>query len=457
MKFVPHAYQKYAIEYIKSHPVTALFLDMGLGKTVTTLTAIRDLMYDTFEVGHVLVVAPLRVARDTWPEEIRKWDHLKELTCSVVVGNMIERRRALQKEADIYIVNRENLAWLYENCCLDFDMVVLDELSSFKNAQSKRFKAMKAMRPKVRRIVGLTGTPSGNGLMDLWAEFRLLDMGERLGKYISQYRNLYFTPDKRNGMVVYSYKPLPGAEEAIYHQIADITVSMKANDYLKMPELVSVTKEVTLSEKEKKRYDELKKSLVLDLPDGEVTAANAASLTMKLSQIANGAIYMDDKNVVSIHDRKLDALEDLVESANGRSVLVAYWFKHDKERIQKRMEARELKEPQDFADWNAGKIPVALIHPASAGHGLNLQQGGSILIWFGLTWSLELYQQTNARLWRQGQRSRTVIIQHIVTKGTIDERILKALEHKDGTQAALIDAVKADLEMTETGNGGIIK
>lgn len=456
MKFLPHDYQKYAIEYIKSHPVTALFLDMGLGKTVTTLTAIRDLMYDSFEVRRVLVVAPLRVARDTWPEEIRKWDHLKGLICSVVVGTVAERRRALQKEADIYIVNRENLAWLYQNSRLDFDMVVLDELSSFKNAQSKRFKAMKAMRPKVKRIVGLTGTPSGNGLMDLWAEFRLLDMGERLGKYISQYRSLYFKPDKRNGMVVFSYKPLPGAEEVIYHQIADITVSMKANDYLEMPELVSVAKEVTLSEKEKKRYDELKKSLVLELPGGEVTAANAASLTMKLSQMANGAIYTDDKKVVNIHDRKLDALEDLVESANGQPVLAAYWFKHDKDRIQKRMEARELKEPQDFADWNAGKIPVALIHPASAGHGLNLQQGGSILIWFGLTWSLELYQQTNARLWRQGQQSRTVIIQHIVAKGTIDERILKALEHKDGTQAALIDAVKADLEMTDSGNGGIL-
>lgn len=452
MKFLPHDYQKYAIEYIKSHPITALFLDMGLGKT----TAIRDLMYDTFKVRRVLVVAPLRVARDTWPEEIRKWDHLKDLTYSVVVGIVAERRRALQKEADIYIVNRENLAWLYQNSRLDFDMVVLDELSSFKNAKSKRFKAMKAMRPEVKRIVGLTGTPSGNGLMDLWAEFRLLDMGERLGQYISQYRSLYFKPDKRNGMVVFSYKPLPGAEEVIYHQIADITVSMKANDYLEMPELVSVAKEVTLSEKEKKRYDELKKSLVLELPGGEVTAANAASLTMKLSQMANGAIYTDDKNVVGIHNRKLDALEDLVESANGQPVLVAYWFKHDKDRIQKRMEARELKEPQDFADWNAGKISVALIHPASAGHGLNLQQGGSILIWFGLTWSLELYQQTNARLWRQGQQSRTVIIQHIVAKGTIDERILKVLEHKDGTQAALIDAVKADLGMTEPGNGGIL-
>ncbi|MGN8792387.1 SNF2-related protein [Acidaminococcus fermentans] len=456
MKFMPHDYQKYAIEYIKSHPITALFLDMGLGKTVTTLTAIRDLMYDAFEVKRVLVVAPLRVARDTWPDELRKWNHLKELTCSVVVGTVAERRRALQQDADIYIVNRENLAWLYENSRLDFDMVVLDELSSFKNHQSKRFRAMKAMRPKVKRIVGLTGTPTGNGLMDLWAEFRILDMGERLGRYISQYRNLYFKPDKRNGMVVYSYKPLPGAEEAIYHQISDITMSMKATDYLEMPELVSVAKEVRLSETEKKRYDELKKSLVLELPGGEVTSANAASLTLKLSQMANGAIYTDDKNVVNIHDRKLEVMEDLVESANGKSVLVAYWFKHDKDRIRERMEARELKEPQDFADWNAGKIPVALIHPASAGHGLNLQKGGSILIWFGLTWSLELYQQTNARLWRQGQADKTVIIQHIVAKDTIDERILNVLKHKDGTQAALIDAVKADLGMTETGNGGIL-
>lgn len=440
---------------IKSPP-SFLIWALAEGKTVTTLTAIRDLMYDTFEVKRVLVVAPLRVARDTWPEEIRKWDHLKDLTCSVVVGSVAERRRALQKKADIYIVNRENLVWLYEHCKMPFDMVVLDELSSFKNHQAKRFRAIKALRPKVKRIVGLTGTPSGNGLMDLWAEFRILDMGERLGRYISQYRNLYFKPDKRNGMVVYSYKPLPGAEEAIYHQIADITVSMKATDYLEMPELVSVVKEVRLSEKEKERYDELKKSLVLELPGSEVTAANAASLTLKLSQMANGAIYTDGKDVAAIHDRKLDALEDLVESANGKSVLVAYWFKHDKDRIRERMEARELKEPQDFTDWNAGKIPVALIHPASAGHGLNLQQGGSILIWFGLTWSLELYQQTNARLWRQGQADKTVIIQHIVAKDTIDERILNVLEHKDGTQAALIEAVKADLGMTEMGNGGIL-
>ena len=450
-----HYYQKYSVQFIKDHPVAALLLDCGLGKTVITLTAINDLIYDEFSVKKILVVCPLRVC-NVWRDEIKHWDHLRNLTCSLVNGTATERRRALQKQADIYIVNRENLVWFYEHCKMSFDMVVLDELSSFKNHQAKRFKAMKAMRPKVKRIVGLTGTPTGNGLMDLWAEFRILDMGERLGRYISQYRNLYFKPDKRNGMVVYSYKPLPGAEEAIYHQIADITVSMKATDYLEMPELVSVVKEVSLSEKEKKRYDELKKSLVLELPGGEVTAANAASLTLKLSQMANGAIYTDDKDVVAIHDRKLDALEDLVESANGKPVLVAYWFKHDKDRIRKRMEARELKEPQDFADWNAGKIPVALIHPASAGHGLNLQQGGSILIWFGPTWSLELYQQTNARLWRQGQADKTVIIQHIVARDTIDERILNVLEHKDGTQAALIEAVKADLGMTEMGNGGIL-
>lgn len=449
MKFIPHGYQNYAIEYIKNHPVTALLLDMGLGKTVTTLTAIRDLMFDSFEVHRVLVVAPLRVARDTWPEEIRKWDHLKDLTCSVAVGTVTERRRALQKQADIYIVNRENLVWLWKHCRMEFDMVVLDELSSFKNPQAQRFKAMKALRPKVKRIVGLTGTPSGNGLMDLWAEFRLLDMGERLGKYISQYRNAYFQPDKRNGMVVFSYKPLLGAEAAIYQKISDITVSMKATDYLKMPDLVSVQTEVNLLEAERKRYQDFKKSLVMELPDGEVTAANAASLTLKLSQIANGAIYTDDGKTIHLHDRKLDALEDLVESANGRPVLVAYWFRHDKERICQRMEARELKSTQDFADWNAGKVPVALIHPASAGHGLNLQQGGSILIWFGLTWSLELYQQTVARLWRQGQESRTVIVQHIVTKSTIDERILKALKKKDSSQAALIEAVKADLEEKE--------
>ncbi len=349
--------------------------------------------------------------------------------------------------ADITIVNRENLQWLIEQSGypFDYDMVVIDELSSFKNHQAKRFKSLMKVRPKVKRIVGLTGTPSSNGLMDLWAEFRLLDLGKRLGRFITEYRNNYFLPDKRNGQIIYSYKPQPFAEERIYNQISDITISMKSTDHLRMPELISSQYEVQLSESERKRYEELKQELVLDLPDGEVTAANAASLTGKLSQLANGAIYADTGDTIEFHDQKLDALEDLIESANGKPLLVAYWFKHDLSRIQKRFDVREIKSSKDITDWNAGKIPVAVIHPASAGHGLNLQAGGSTLIWFGLTWSLELYQQTNARLWRQGQSSGTVVIEHIIAKDTIDERIVKALSKKELTQNALIDAVKANL------------
>ena len=329
----------------------------------------------------------------------------------------------------------------------NFDMAVIDELSSFKNHQSKRFKAFMKDRPKLKRIVGLTGTPASNGLMDLFAEFKLLDMGERLGRFIGQYRNAYFQPDRRNGMVIYSYKPLPDAEQRIYDKISDITISMKATDHLTMPELVSTEYAVQLSEKEREKYDRLKKDLVLSTEDNEVTAANAASLSNKLSQMANGAVYSDDESVIEIHDRKLDALEDIIESTNGKPLLVAYWFKHDLERIKKRFDVREIKSSRDIADWNSGKIPVAVIHPASAGHGLNLQQGGSALVWFGLTWSLELYQQTNARLWRQGQTADTVVIQHIIAKGTIDEQIITALKTKDTTQAALISAVKADLEV----------
>src|SRR5574344_2779152 len=443
-----HDYQRFSVNFIENHPCVAILLDCGCGKTIITLTAITDLLFDSFEVHKVLVICPLRVGM-VWKSETQKWKHLQDLRLSVAIGTVAERKAALSTPADITIINRENVEWLVENNDFDYDMVVIDELSSFKNHSAKRFKALQKVRPKVKRIVGLTGTPSGNGFMDLWAEFRLLDMGERLGKCISRYRNAYFQPDKRKGMVVFSYKPLPGAEADIYQKISDITVSMKATDYLKMPDLVRARTEVNLSEAERKRYQDFKKSLVMELPGGEVTAANAASLTLKRSQMANGAIYTDDGKTIHLHDRKLDALEDLVESANGRPVLVAYWFRHDKERICQRMEARELKSTQDFADWNAWNIPVALMHPASAGHGLNLQQGGSILIWFGLTWSLELYQQTVARLWRQGQESRTVIVQHIVTKSTIDERILKALEKKDSSQAALIEAVKADLEEKE--------
>lgn len=447
MNFSPHNYQAYAIEYIETHPVAAVLLDMGLGKTVISLTAIADLLFDSFEVHRVFVVAPLRVARDTWPAEIAKWEHLKGLTYAVAVGTVKERRAALMAGADITIINRENLQWLIEssNFPFDYDMVVIDELSSFKNHKSKRFQALMKVRPKIKRIIGLTGTPSSNGLMDLWAEFKLLDFGERLGRFITHYRNDYFIPDKRNGEIIYSYKPMPYAEDAIYRKISDITISMKSTDHLQMPELITSQYEVQLSEDEEKRYEELKADFILELPEGEITAANAASLTGKLSQLANGAIYDDGGNILEFHDRKLDALEDIIESANGKPLLVAYWFKHDLQRIKKRFDVREIKTSKDIIDWNNGDIPVAVIHPASAGHGLNLQAGGSTLVWFGLTWSLELYQQTNARLWRQGQTSGTVVIEHIITKGTIDERILKALSLKEVSQNALIDAVKANL------------
>ena len=448
MKYKPHSYQKYAIRYIETHPISALLIDMGLGKTSITLTAISNMLFDSFEVCKVLVIAPLRVAKNTWTDEIKKWEHLNSLSYSLIIGNESQRLSALSKKADIYIVNRENIDWLVNKSGykFDFDMVVIDELSSFKNHQSKRFKSLMKVRPIVKRIVGLTGTPSSNGLMDLFAEFKILDMGKRLGYFIGQYRNAYFKPDKMNGPIVYSYKPLPNAENAIYEKISDITVSMKANEYLKMPELLISNYVVELSNIEKNQYDEMKKSLVLEITDGEITASNAASLSNKLCQLSNGAIYDDEQNIVEIHDRKLDALEDIIESMNGKPLLVAYWYRHDLERIKSRFSVREIKTSEDISDWNDGKIPVALIHPASAGHGLNLQNGGSSLVWFGLTWSLELYQQTNARLYRQGQKN-TVVIQHIITKGTIDEQILKALQKKNKTQADLIDAVRANLEV----------
>lgn len=449
MNYQPHEYQQYATDFILTHPVAAVLLEMGLGKSVITLTAIRDLCLDSFEVHRVLVIAPLRVARDTWPAEIQKWDHLKDLTYSVAVGTLQERRAALLKPVFLHIINRENVQWLIEESGLQwhYDMVVIDELSSFKSHQSKRFRSLLKMRPQIRRFVGLTGTPAGNGLMDLWAEFRLLDMGKRLGRYITHFRDDFFTPDRRNGMQVFSYKPKPGAEEEIYRRIGDITISMKSTDYLQMPECVMNTVPVTLSEYEYNDYEAMTQKLVLELHGVEIDAANAAALSGKLCQLANGAIYTEDKQILHFHDRKLDALEDLIEGANGKPVLVAYWFQHDLARIRKRFKVRELKSSKDITEWNAGKIPVAVIHPASAGHGLNLQAGGSTMVWFGLTWSLELYQQTNARLWRQGQQSDTVVIHHIVTRGTIDEAIMKALSEKDKSQAALINAVKAQLEV----------
>ena len=454
LNYIPHNYQTYATEFIESHPISAIFLSMGLGKTIITLTAIFDLMFDYFDVGKVLVIAPLRVCTNVWRQEVEKWPHLQMLRISVAVGSEHERLAALRTKADIYIINRENIQWLIEESRLpfDYDMVVIDELSSFKNHQTKRFRSLMKVRPKVRRVVGLTGTPTSNGLMDLWAEYRLLDMGRRPGRFIGQYRTDYFVPDKRNGQVIFSYKPLPDAEKRIYDKIADITISMKATDHLNMPELISCEYEVRLSEEELQCYDDLKSSLVLQLPNGEITAANAASLSGKLCQMANGAIYTDDGDAITIHDRKLDALEDLIEAANGKPVLVAYWFRHDLTRISERLNKlhipfSQIDTPESIRRWNTGELPVALVHPASAGHGLNLQSGGSAIIWFGLTWSLELYQQTNARLWRQGQSAETVVVQHIVAKGTIDERILSALSAKDRTQSALIAAVKAELKI----------
>lgn len=447
MKYSPHDYQRYATNFIVNHKISAVLLEMGLGKSVISLSAINELMLDYFDVSRTLVIAPLRVAISTWPDEIKKWDHLKYLSYSVVTGSEKERLDALKKPAHIYIINRENVDWLITKSGFKwfFDMVVIDELSSFKSYQAKRFKSLLKARPKVKRIVGLTGTPSSNGLMDLWAEFRLLDMGERLGRYITHYRQNFFIPDKRNQQMIFSYKPKDGAEKEIYQLISDITISMKSKDFLKMPECIMNEVVVSLSEKEQKLYDSLKKDMVLSIGDDEIDAINAAVLSSKLLQMANGAVYNDKKESIVIHDRKLDALEDLIEGANGKPVLIAYWFKHDITRIKERFDVREIKTGKDITDWNEGKIPIAIIHPASAGHGLNLQAGGSTLIWFGLTWSLELYQQTNARLYRQGQDS-TVVIHHILTNGTIDEDVMKALKAKERIQDALINSVKARLK-----------
>lgn len=444
MQYNPHEYQMYVTNFILEHPVAAVLLEMGLGKSIITLTAIYELMLNRFEVEKVLVIAPLRVARNTWPAEIEKWEHLKGLTYSVAIGTEAERLAALKRPAHLYLINRENVDWLITKSGLpfDYDMVVIDELSSFKSYAAKRFKSLLKVRPRVKRMVGLTGTPSGNGLMDLWAEFRVLDMGQRLGRYITHYRNNFFVPDKRNQQMIFSYKPKPGAEEAIYKLISDITISMKSADFLKMPECVINEVPVVLSEKEWSVYHDLREDMVVALKDEEIDAVNAAALSGKLLQMANGAVYNEEKEVIRIHDRKLDALEDLIEGANGKPVLVAYWYNHDLQRIKQRFSVREIKTSRDIKDWNNGEIPVAVIHPASAGHGLNIQFGGSTIIWFGLTWSLELYQQTNARLWRQGQND-TVVIHHIIAKDTIDEDVMAALRKKEKIQSALIDSVKA--------------
>ena len=435
MRYRPHDYQTYATRFIEEHPVAALILGMGLGKSVITLTAIEHLMHDSFEVRKVLVIAPLRVAASTWPDEIRKWDHLSSLTFSVAVGTRDERIAALRRNADITIINRENIQWLVEESgvLFDYDMVVIDELSSFKNHRTKRFRSLMKARPKVKRIVGLTGTPAPNGLMDLWAEFRLLDGGKRLGRFIGQYRERWFLPDKRNQMVVFSYKPKEGAEDEIYSAIADITVSMKAMDRIRMPELIETEMKVSMSKDERKAYNSMKKDLVLSLPDGAITASNAASLSGKLMQLSSGAVYTDEEAFTEIHRRKLDALEDAIESMNGKPLLIAYWFRHERTRISGLLTNlgipwKEISDEASIREWNEGKLQVAIIHPASAGHGLNLQSGGSTLLWFTVPWSLELYQQTVARLWRQGQKEETTVVIHLITAGTIDERVLLGIK-----------------------------
>lgn len=448
MKYEPHNYQQFATDFILEHPISCLMLDMGLGKTVITLTALWQLALDSFDVSRILVIAPKRVAEDTWPKELSKWEHLSGLDATLVMGTQAEREAALRQQTFLYIINRENVSWLVANHPWNFDMVVIDELSSFKSNQAQRFKAMKKVRPLVSRIVGLTGTPAPNSLLDLWPEMYLMDMGHRLGRFIGGFRERFFTPDKRNREIIYSYKPREGAEEAIYGLISDICISMKAVDYLDMPELIMNRVEVSMDSRERKIYEDFQRDMVVHLQGEELDAVNAAALSGKLLQMANGAVYGENRKVLHIHDRKLDALEDLMEAANGKPLLVAYWYEHDLQRIKARFKnARCIDTTQDIDDWNAGKIPLALIHPASAGHGLNLQEGGCTIVWFGLTWSLELYQQLNARLWRQGQKH-TVVIHHIVTKDTHDEDVLRALEKKDTRQSALIDAVRARLEGT---------
>ena len=447
MIYQPFHYQAYATQWIIDKKKSALFLEMGMGKSVATLTAIVELMYDYFDVAKVLVIAPLRVASATWEEEIEKWDHLQHLRISKVLGGEKQRVAALYEKADIYIINRENVTWLVNWLQTDwpFDMVVIDELSSFKSAKAQRFKSLKKVRPLIKRLVGLTGTPAPNGLIDLWPQMYLLDGGERLGKTVTSYREKYFLPDKRNQMIVYTWKLKEGAEEAIHEKLADICVSMKAKDYLDLPERIDNVIKVELPQKVQQQYQQLEKELILSIEETDVLAGSAAVLANKLLQLANGAVYDEDGEVKHIHDQKLKAIDELIEAAGGKPILIFYNYQHDKDRLLnhlKKLKPRLLQSDQDIKAWNKGEVNILLAHPASAGHGLNLQTGGNIIIWFGLTWSLELYQQANARLWRQGQKE-TVIIHHLIAKGTIDERVMKALEDKDTSQAALIEAVKA--------------
>lgn len=448
-----HTYQKYAVDFIQSHPTAGLLLDMGLGKTVSTLTAINRLMYEELEVNKVLVIAPKRVAEDTWVKEAAKWEHLKHLRISRVLGTERQRKEALKAKADIYVINRENVCWLtaYYGGALPFDMLIIDELSSFKSPKAQRFKALRLVRPQISRVVGLTGTPAPNGLSDLWSQIYLLDQGERLGKTVTSYRTKYFRPGRSNGQVVFDYKPLEGSEERIYNQISDICVSMKAEDYLELPPRIDITTEVTLPAAAQSQYEEFEKTEILKLAEEEgnsISAVNAAALSNKLLQFSNGAIYDGERRTHEIHDAKLEALEEIVEAANGAPVLVFYSFRHDIARIKRKLAAfkpQELTGSEDIEKWNRGEIKVLLTHPASAGHGLNLQKGGNIVVWFGLTWSLELYQQANARLHRQGQ-TKPVKIYHVLSRETMDEDVIKALSGKADKQEALMQAVKARIK-----------
>lgn len=419
------------------------------GKTICTLSAIEELMYDRMEISKVLIIAPIRVATSTWPSEIKKWDNIRHLTYSVVVGTPKQRISALNEEADIYIINRENVVWLMDNHKWDYDMVVIDELSSFKNNQAKRFKALKKKIVKCKRVVGLTGTPTPNGLIDLWPQIYLLDQGERLGRTLGAYRERYFKPGRSKGYIVYEYIPLDTAKTDIFDKLADVCISMRKEDYLDMPDRVYQDVEVNLEPKALKAYQTFEKESVLELANSDdIVAVNAAAISNKLQQFANGAIYDENRKYTILHDSKIEALKELIEEANGQPVIVFYNFKHDQARIQQEFETRELNTDKDIEEWNQGKIPILLAHPASIGHGLNLQDGGHIIIWFGLTWSLELYQQANDRLYRNGQKN-TVSVYHIVAKDTIDQRILEALTKKEKVQDSLMDYMKAKMEEIE--------
>ena len=446
--FKPHKYQEYAIDRILDNPAAGLFLDMGLGKTVITLTAVRDLCYRRFEVGKVLVIAPLRVAEDTWTREAEKWEHLKHLRISKVLGDEKKRLEALGQKADIYVINRENVVWLVKHYGRKwpFDMVVIDELSSFKNNQAKRFKALKKVRQWIDRIVGLTGTPAPNGLIDLWPQVYLLDCGERLGWTIGEFRSRYFWAGSKMGHVVYNWELRDGADEQIHEALSDLCVSMKAEDWLELPERIDVVVSVKLPPEAMKAYKKLERDLVLSLNNANIVASTAAVLSNKLLQCANGTIY-DDKGVPQrLHKAKLHELAKIIERSSDKPILVFYGYKHDQASILAEFpQARILETAEDIAKWNDGKIPLLVAHPASAGHGLNLQTGGSIIVWYGLTWSLEFYQQANARLHRQGQTER-VIIHHLIAEGTMDEVVMTALERKSKGQDALLEAVKAKME-----------